>query len=269
MDGEPTKRPEPSKYYDYVIIGSGQSSLSFAALMVKAGKTVCILEAHDIPGGYAHSFKMGDYHFCAEVHYIWGCEPGGAIYAWLKKLGLEKDITFNKYDEDCYDLMAIPGKKVAIPMGYDKLIKNIVDQWPEDEKGIKRFVHILESIDEEVKSIPNEIKTSMIFKYWYKYPWLLKYRTKTLQDVYDECKLSLEVQTVLAAQAGDYMAPPNELSMLAYNGLFGGYNKGAYYPKKHYKYFVDRIAKFIEDSPGSDIFYETPVTKINVEGDKV
>lgn len=35
-----------------------------------------VLEAHDVPGGYAHTFRMRDYRFCAQVHYVFGCGEG-------------------------------------------------------------------------------------------------------------------------------------------------------------------------------------------------
>nr|WP_221928630.1 FAD/NAD(P)-binding protein [[Scytonema hofmanni] UTEX B 1581] len=43
---------------DYLIIGSGLSALVFGALMANSGKTVQILEAHEHPGGFGHTFTM-------------------------------------------------------------------------------------------------------------------------------------------------------------------------------------------------------------------
>ena len=65
-----------SHEYDYFIIGSGNAALTVGSLLANQGYKVCIAEAHDTPGGYAHTFTMGDYSFCAQVHYIWGCGPG-------------------------------------------------------------------------------------------------------------------------------------------------------------------------------------------------
>jgi all-trans-retinol 13,14-reductase len=117
--------------YDYVIIGSGNSSLVVSSLLANKGYKVCILEAHDIPGGYVQSFKMGDFYFCGQVHYIWGCGPGGKIYEFLKRIGLEKDITFELMDPKGYDVMSMPdGKRVGIPYGFDNLVKNIEEAYP-------------------------------------------------------------------------------------------------------------------------------------------
>lgn len=262
---------EKNYKYDYLILGTGNSALTAAALLANAGKKVCMLEAHDIPGGYAQSFKWGDFYFCGQVHYIWGCGPGGKIYEFLKRIGLEKDITFELLDPKGYDHMVMPdGKRVPIPYGFDKLAENIEQAYPGQGEKVRKFTRILEKIRRELRRMPDrKIKWwEFITKSW-QVPTLLRYRTKTLQNVFDECGLSKEAQAVLIANAGDMMAPPDELSIFVYTGLFAGYNTGAYYPTKHFKYYIDRLAKFITDHRGCHIFYKTLVTKINTEGDEV
>lgn len=261
-----------NKEYDYVIIGSGMSSLTIASLLSHAGKKVCILEAHDIPGGYCHSFKMGEYHFCAQVHYIWGCGPGGYIYEFLKKIGLSDEITFELMDPKGYDHMILPdGKRVLIPYGWENLIESIDQHYPGQKENLRNFLNILSTIREQLHYFPS-YKKMRIQDYIKKGPKLLsllKYMNKTLQDVFDETKLSKEVQAVLIANAGDMMAPPETLTVFAFAGLFGGYNTGAYYPTKHFKHYTETLAKFIKSHEGCDIFYETPVSKINIEKKKV
>ncbi|MEO0771003.1 MAG: FAD/NAD(P)-binding protein, partial [Cyanobacteria bacterium J06649_4] len=62
---------------DYLIVGSGLSGLVFGALMAKEGKRVHVLEAHEYPGGFGHTFTMANqYHFNAQLHYVWDCGEG-------------------------------------------------------------------------------------------------------------------------------------------------------------------------------------------------
>lgn len=256
--------------YDYVIIGTGSAALTAGALLAHAGKKVCLLEAHDIPGGYAQTFRTGDYEFCAQVHYIWGCGPGGKIYEFLKHIGLEKEITFELYDTNGYDRMVMPdGTTVMIPYGWENLIRNMVEKYPDQQKPMEKFVSVMKKVRDEFKYLPERKLTWRDYLKAYKVPTLLKYRTATLQDLFNDCGLSKEAQAVLCANAGDLMAPPETLSVFAYIGLFGGYNTGAYYPTKHFKFYVDRLAQFITDHEGCDIYYETPVTKVHTEGNKV
>ncbi len=261
-------RYKEGRTYDYVFIGTGNSALTCAALLANAGKRVCMLEAHDIPGGYAQSFTMGEYKFCAQVHYTWGCAPGKQIHEFLKKIGLDKKITFNLLDTDCYDRMVMPdGKKVKIPYGFDKLVDNVEAAYPGQRAPMEKFVRVMQNIRRESRILPErQIKWWEIITKGWQAPTLLKLwaRGATLQDVFNDCGLSKEAQAVLIANDGDMFAPPNQLSIFSYTALFGGYNTGAYYPTKHFSYVIDTYAKFITDHPGCDIFYETPVTKITV-----
>ncbi len=268
---EQDARYKENHEYDYVIIGTGSAALAAGALLAKTGKKICMLEAHDLPGGYLQSFKMGDFHFCAQVHYTWGCEPGGKIYEFLKHIGLEKDITWEKYDPEGYDHMIMPdGRRVKIPYGYEKLAESIDSTYPGQKENVQKFGRILSKITKEMGDFPQrKIHWWEYITKAHKFPTLIKYQHKTLQDVFNECNLSTEAQAVLIANAGDMMAPPEELSIFAYVGLFGGYNEGAYYPTKHFKYYVDRLVKYITDHNGCHIYYETPVTQINTEGGEV
>ena len=91
---------------DYLIVGSGLSALVFGALMAKAGKTVRVLEAHEHPGGFGHSFTMSKkYTFNAQLHYVWDCGEGHTVNRVLKKLDLDRTITFNRFDPDGFDYL--------------------------------------------------------------------------------------------------------------------------------------------------------------------
>jgi all-trans-retinol 13,14-reductase len=257
--------------YDYLIIGTGSAALTAGSLLANAGHKICMLEYHDIPGGYAQSFEAMDFHFCAQVHYIWGCAPGGKIYEFLKRIGLEKDITFNLMDREGYDHMVMPdGKRVKIPYGFEKLAKNIEEAYPGQLEPVSKFLDILSKIRKELKHLPpGKIHWWKLLPKVLKMLNVVKYRNATVQDLFDKCKLSKEAQAVLIANAGDFMAPPEKLSFFMYVALFGGYNTGAYYPTKHFKYYIERLVKFITDHDGCHVYYETEATKINVEGDEV
>lgn len=257
--------------YDYIIIGTGMAALSVAALLSHSGYRICMLEAHDVPGGYAHTFEMNDFHFCAQVHYIWGCAPGQPIYEFLKHLGLEKEITFVPYNPDGYDHMAMPdGKIVKIPYGFENVIKSIDAAYPGQKANLKRFFNIIEQLSSSLKHLPEgKITWWDILTKGHQFIPLLKYKNRTLQNVFDECQLSKEAQAVLCANTGDLMSPPEELSIFAYLALMDGYNKGAYYPEKHFKFYINRLAQFIEEHPGCHIYYETEVVDIQEKNGKI
>ena len=76
---------------DYLIVGSGLCALVFGALMARSGRRVTVLEAHDVPGGFGHTFSMGRaYRFNAQLHYVWNCGEGYTVQRTLQHLGLDR-----------------------------------------------------------------------------------------------------------------------------------------------------------------------------------
>lgn len=256
--------------YDYVFIGAGNSALTAAALLANKGEKVCLLEAHDTAGGYAHTFTYGDYSWCAQVHYVWGANTGGNFDKLLKKLGLSDTVTFESYDPAGYDMMVMPdGKRVPFPYGFDDLGKNLDEAYPGHKPAIDKFITILKRVYSAFKALPPS--GSPLWKYAVLMPkifWLLLYKHMTLQDVFDKAGLPIELQTVLGAQAGDYGHPPNEISIIPYAALVGGYDKGAYYPTHHYSGYIQALVDTIEKN-GGHLYYETRVSKLEVEGSRI
>lgn len=265
------RRYAEGQEYDYLIIGTGNAALVVGSLLANAGYKICLLEAHDLPGGYAQSFRMGEFYFCGQVHYIWGAGPGGKIYEFLKHIGLEKDITFELMNPEGYDLVSLPdGKRVFLPYGWNKLAGNIEKAYPGEGAKVLAFTQLLSRLREETKYVPDlHMKWwKLIFRGW-RLRTLFKYRKSTVQDIFNKFNLNKESQAILCADAGDFGLAPNRLSIIAYAGLLGGYNTGAYYPTRHYKYYIDRLAQFITDHSGCHIYYETEVTEIKVTDNKV
>jgi phytoene dehydrogenase-like protein len=104
----------PSRAYDVVIIGSGPSGLHCAAMLASAGRSVCVLEQHDVVGGASHQYvlaaKGSSYTFDSGLHYaIPLCEQMtqvcvGAAVAPVRwpKMGVNSQGTYELivYDED-------------------------------------------------------------------------------------------------------------------------------------------------------------------------
>ncbi len=256
--------------YDYVFIGAGNAALSAATLLAKAGEKVCLLEAHDRAGGYAHTFTFGKYSWCAQIHYVWGAQPGGKINQFLTKLGLEKDLTFELFDPKSYDWFVMPdGKKIAVPYGLDNFANNLDEAYPGHRAAIDKFFTIVTTVRNSFQAIPPN--GSPKWKYLLAAPKMmgfLKYRSYTMQDAFNEAGLPIELQTVLAANAGDYGLPPKDISIIPYVALMAGYDRGAYYPTKHFGGYIGGLVKFIEDH-GGHFYYETRVSKINTAGKEV
>ena len=129
---------------DDLVMGSGMAGLAVAARLAHAGRRVTLVEAHEIPGGYAHTFELGRYRFCAQVHYIFGCRPGGSVYALLDELDLLERVPFVELDADGYDHVVVAGDRYRIPSGWSPFRKRMVGLFPEEAGGLHRYFDIVE-----------------------------------------------------------------------------------------------------------------------------
>jgi len=248
---------------DYLVVGSGLSGLVFGALMAKSGKLVQILEAHEFPGGFGHTFNMGGKHkFNAQLHYVWNCGEGQTVNKVLKQLGLDKNITFERYDPNGFDHMKMPGYSLEIPSDSQELIARLSALFPQDSKKFESFIETVQKTSAGLNLLSSSISPSNLLKHFGDTSTTLRYLKCTLQDVFDKFKLPQEAQTLLALQWPDFLLPPNQLSFYAWVMLFTGYQGGAFYPNKHFEHVIDSLVQVIE-SNGGEILFNHEVTDFN------
>ena len=254
---------------DYLILGSGLSALVFGALIAKSGKAVHVLEAHEHPGGFGHTFTMANkYHFNAQLHYVWDCGEGNTVNRVLKKLGLDRDVTFERYDPNGFDHMHIPGYSLEIPANPNKLSQRLSALFPEHTAQIHRFVQRVQQVRQGLKCLSPPVRPQLLLKQLPMAVATLQHYGSTLQDVFDEYHLPEAAQSLLALQWPDFLLPPDQLSFYAWVVLFTGYQEGAYYPTQHFEHVIDSLVKTIEKN-GGKVFTETEVTRFLVEGKTV
>ncbi len=254
---------------DYLILGSGLSALVFGALMAKSGKTVHVLEAHEYPGGFGHTFTMAKkYRFNAQLHYVWDCGEGNTVNRVLKKLGLDQAVTFERYDPDGFDHMHIPGYSLEIPSDSGKLSRRLSALFPDHKTQIQGFVQAVQQVRQGLKCLSPPLRPQLLLKQLPVAVTALKHYGSTLQDVFDEYQLPEAAQTLLALQWPDFLLPPDQLSFYAWVILFTGYQEGAYYPTQHFEHVIDSLVNTIEEN-GGKVRTETEVTEFLVDGKTV
>lgn len=251
--------------FDYVVLGAGLGGLSAAACLTRQGYRVVVLEKHYLPGGCCHTFDYGEYRFCADVHYISQCAAGQTIGSFLNYI--EREVEFNSLGPDCIDRVITPEVDFRIPLGWENLRQRLLSTFPEATNSINHYCDEIQQLHQEIHDLVREV-------HWYDQKWsdwlkLPKYwnlflkRTWTLQDLYDRIDMPLKLQAVLAGQSGDYALPPKEIALLTHTSLVWDYSEGAYYPKHHFKQFVDTIVEAIT-SGGGVVQFSAPVEHIEV-----
>ncbi|HAC65284.1 MAG TPA: NAD(P)/FAD-dependent oxidoreductase [Cyanothece sp. UBA12306] len=254
---------------DYLIVGSGLSALVFGALMANAGKKVTILEAHEHPGGFGHSFKIGNkYTFNAQLHYVWDCGEGETVNCVLKRLNLAEKVTFERYNPDGFDHMRMPSYSLDIPSDSQVLINKLSQLFPEKQHQIRQFILEVNTVSQGLKYLSPPLIPFELLKHFRGVTTTLKYLNQTLQDVFDQFNLPKAAQTLLALQWPDFLLPPEQLSFYAWVILFTGYQRGAYYPTKHFEFVINSLVQVIEEKQGK-VLLNQEVTEFIVKGKTV
>lgn len=122
--------------YDIVIIGAGVGGLTAAALLSKAGFSVCVLEKEPHAGGYLAGFRRKNFRFDTAIHWLNQCGANGMAGKIFSILGSD-------YPK------AKPQKRIKryISHSHDYLLTNnpdeLKEQWikefPNEKKGIEKF----------------------------------------------------------------------------------------------------------------------------------
>jgi phytoene dehydrogenase-like protein len=121
---------------DVVVIGAGMGGLTAAALLARAGLSVCVLEADARPGGYLAGFERGRFVFDSAIHWLNACGPGGSVRRVLDFLGPDAPATpplgsIRRYRGDGFDYLL-----TADP---DRLRDRLIAEHPEQREGVAAF----------------------------------------------------------------------------------------------------------------------------------
>ena len=258
--------------YDDIVIGTGMGGLTVGAMLSRAGRRVLMLEAHDVPGGYAHTFRIRDFRFCAQVHYIFNCGEGESVHNLLSELGVADRVPFVRLDPEGFDHIVIGDERVRIPNGLAKYRDRLIRRYPQHEGPLREYFRITSVVGDQLarlEGLPDRLTASVLLSGVVRYRHLIRYLRWTLDDLYDHVKMPARLRAILAGQCGDYLLPPRDVSYLLHVALVYNYDRGAYYPQHHYFHLVETIAESIKSSPGCAILLEHEVDRIHVEAGKV
>lgn len=201
-----------AKQYDAVVIGAGLGGMSAAAYLAKNGRSVLLLERHNIPGGYATTFCRGRFEFDVSLHdlsAIGTSTARGSLYNYLDYLGVAGKLTFIPMT----DLYRIADKNIdlTIPAGRNELMEFLVDRFPKQADGIERFFDTAKSMMNDFGTVIKAASMRGTDLDPAQLPTFVTYGMKTYQEVLDAFITDQDLKTILSPYWGYLGLPPSKV----------------------------------------------------------
>ncbi len=215
---------------DTIIIGSGAGGLSAAICLAKAGQKVLVLEQHDVPGGWCHSFYLDGHRFTPGVHYVGLLEKGESTSELYEGLGIANDLHFFRMNANAYEHCWLGDERIDLPAGFDQLYASLAKRFPHEKKGLLQYLRMVRTVSRELQLIP------LMNGFWdnISIPWrtkhLGKYALFSLKTVIGWHIKDPLLRRVLNVQCGDHGLPPARASFPLHCAVMDHYFNGAFYP---------------------------------------
>lgn len=156
---------EISSFYDVVVIGSGISGLTSAALLSKSGLSVCVLEQDTQVGGYLANFSRKGFHFSTSIHWLNQCGEDGIVTKIFNFISPDVPQTLEqkrirRIKGDSFDYL--------LTQNPEELKQELIEKFPKDEKGIVRFFDVAKTIGKAFKKSSSLFRTIETMSLWEK-----------------------------------------------------------------------------------------------------
>ncbi len=233
--------------YDVIIIGGGLGGLTAGAKLAREGKKVLLLEQHDRPGGYATTFKRGDFTLEVGLHETDGPSNGDMKTRIFRDLGVFDEVEFLKVPE----FYRFVNGRVDVNVPHDPAIatERLSELFPAESEGIRAFFDLL--LNPRKRGAEAE------------------YQDKSIGEYLDSIIGNEDLKLVLLGNLGYFDDDPYALSLAYYKAAQGSYFAGGgSFIKGGSQKLSDYLAGYIRNH-GGEVLLNHLAASITMDGGRV
>jgi len=260
---------------DTIVIGSGMSGMTCAALLARTGQRVLVLEQHDRTGGGSHEYELGKegWHFDAGLHYT---VPESGLLLQLctgtKEIPVPMDLLGEPPGPDgsmTFERVYVGDDPVFEVQVHQKHMAELRRRFPDCQADIDRYIR---EADEAVDTVPMFVASKLMPFSWQRFlaPVLLRrWRRdagRTVQDALESITKNKKLQAYLASLWLDTGCPPDQCCWFLGAAVFWGLpQKGGAYPRGGPQRMSQCLVPVVERA-GGRVLVRSNVEEVVIEG---
>ena len=258
------------KKYDAVVIGAGNGGLVAAIRLLQGGAKTLLVEKHNIPGGFATSFKRGRFEFEASLHELndFGTKDNaGDVRDLFDALGVTDKIEWLQIPE-AYRVISREEKiDATMPFGIKAFIDKMEQYVPGSRKSMQKFFDLAEEV-RAAQAYSNSVNGNTDQKIMLsQYGNFVRCGSYSVNEVLDAIKMPKKAKDILNAYWCYLGAHCDDLSFLHYSSMVIRYiTRGAAMPKSRSHEISLAMVERIREL-GGDVWFNTEAVKIKTGAD--
>lgn len=243
-----------SEKFDVVIIGAGLSGLLSASLLSQNGLKVCILEKNKEIGGMIQAFNRTGFSLDTGMNFFGAFKKGQIQNELFKIFGISNEILISEISD--FEFIS-NNKKYTVPNNFIEFKEKLISYFPEEKKGIMRFVEKIKNISENINI--NSIYSSESFQ---------KYYSESASEFINSVTNNEELRNLLKFNSLLYGNNFDTLPLYIYAVITGSFLHSAGMFTKGTSHFIEILIDKIIKNAG--IFYtKKEVSKIKTKDNKI
>ena len=258
------------KKYDAVVIGAGNGGLVAAIRLLQGGAKTLVVEKHNLPGGFATSFRRGRFEFEASLHELndFGTADNcGDVRTLFNELGVTDKIEWLQIPEAYRVISREENIDATMPFGVQAFIDKMESYVPGSRPSMEKFFALAEEI-RSAQAYTNAQNGKVDSKYMVaNYGNYVRCGSYSVNEVLDAIKMPKKAKDILNAYWCYLGAHCDDLSFIHYASMVIRYiTRGAAMPKMRSHEISLALTERIREL-GGEVWFNTEAVKILTDKD--